>query len=99
MKTDKMIKLNNGIEIPNIAYGSSIVNNYVHGVKSFLKECKIMTKNKRQHKLNMALGKCIDVSMKSGLNMFDTSMAYGKSEFVIGRTLKKYNREIGRAHV
>lgn len=87
------VKLNNGSLIPQMGYGSSIVNNHIHNVKSFLRECKISVTNKRQHKLNTSLAECVNGSMKNHLNMFDTSMAYGQSEIVIGKTLKKYKRE------
>lgn len=88
-----LIQLNNGSFIPQMGYGSAIVNNHIHSVKSLLRECKILVKNKRQHRLNMALSGCVDSAMKNHLNMFDTSMAYGQSELVIGKTLKKYKRE------
>lgn len=86
-------KLNNDMQIPVMGYGSSIINNYVHDARSLLRECKMRVTNKRQHRLNMALSKCIDSAMKNHLYMFDTSRAYGHSETIIGKTLKKYNRE------
>lgn len=88
-----LIKLNNGSMIPQIGYGSSIVNNHIHNVRTFLRECKMSVVNKRQHRLNISVAGCVDSAMKNQLNMFDTSMAYGQSEIVIGKTLKKYKRD------
>ena len=89
----KMIKLINNYEIPVMGYGSSIVNNDISGLKAILRECRIYSKSKRQHKLNVSLPKCVDYAMNNSINMFDTSSAYGASETVIGKTLQKYKRE------
>ena len=91
--SENKILLSNGYEIEKIGYGSSIITNDLKGIKSKLREGKIYLRNKKQHRMNVGLSKCLDGCMKSGINMFDTSRAYGKSEKVIGDTLKKYKRE------
>ena len=91
-----MKKLSNGYEIPELCFGSGITQLYRYGNCGKKSEIKYwmrnFLKNRSQIKKDIGLVKAIDVAMKNGCNMFDTSRAYGGSEYVIGNQLKKYNR-------
>ena len=81
-----------------ICFGTDITYLHNWGFKRKISEIKywlkvILNKNKKQSIKNLKLPKIIDVSMKNGCTMFDTSRAYGASEYTLGRTLKKYPRE------
>lgn len=96
MSTD-FIKLYNGILMPNMCFGTDIVYRYMYTnytwktrykywIKNFLK-------NRKQFKRDVSLPQIVDVAMQNGCNCFDTSRIYGGSEYLLGKTLKKYSRE------
>lgn len=90
--------LYNGIEIPNLCFGTGITNIYNTGFKRKLLLAKnqikvILNKDRKNSLLNVNLERIIDLSMQNGCRCFDTSSAYGASEFVLGHTLKKYPRD------
>lgn len=92
------IVLYNGVSIPNLCFGTGITNIYDVGIKRKVNLFKdyirvILNKNRKICLMNINLEKIIDISMKNGCCCFDTSRAYGASELVLGRTLKKYSRE------
>ena len=94
---DKIV-LYNGVSIPNLCFGTGITNIYDVGIKRKVNLFKdyirvILNKNRKICLMNINLEKIIDISMKNGCCCFDTSRAYGASELVLGRTLKKYSRE------
>ncbi|MDD3225149.1 MAG: aldo/keto reductase [Clostridium sp.] len=89
--------LSNGVRIPQIGYGTSIVftykykNNYnnidiaKYWTKNFLK-------NKKQFKMDTAINKILSKANSLGCRMFDTSRAYAGSEYSIGKMLNKNDR-------
>lgn len=92
------IVLYNGVSIPNLCFGTGITNIHDVGIKRKVNLFKdyirvILNKNRKICLMNINLEKIIDISMKNGCCCFDTSRAYGASELVLGRTLKKYSRE------
>lgn len=92
------IILNNGIEIPNLCYGTGITSIYSTGIKRKLKIAQnklniLLNKNKKNALMNVSLEKIVEICMANGCRCFDTSKAYGASEFVLGQTLKKYDRK------
>lgn len=89
-----MITLSNGLNVPDFCFGSPIVfpcgNSYRSRVEYILKSA---VKNRMQLKKDFGLFNIIKTAMENGCTMFDTSRAYGKSEWVLGTVLKHYNRE------
>lgn len=91
-----MITLTNGIEIPNLCYGSAIVDLYRSWNTSTYVRTKYYLRNyikdKRQYRKDKALPVAVSFAYENGLRMFDTSRAYAGSEHVIGETLKDKER-------
>ena len=48
--------------------------------------------NRKKLRIDVALPKMIRGAMGCGCHFFDTSRAYGGSEYILGKTLKHYNR-------
>lgn len=94
---DKSFKLSNGVIIPKLCFGSGIVHTYRHDNESFLGyakyKLKTRIKNRKQYRLDSNFNRNISICMENGLNMFDTSKAYGDGEHELGRALKKYRRD------
>lgn len=90
----KMIALSNGFEVPDFCFGSPIVfpcgNSYRSRAKYIL---KLAVKNRMQLKRDIGLFKIVKMAAENGCTMFDTSRAYGGSEWVFGTVLKRYKRE------
>ena len=91
------MKINNQ-EVSNLCFGTGISNLYRWGIERTLGKVKlafniIMNKNKNTSKNTWYLPSIIKTSMENGCRMFDTSRAYGASEFILGKTLKKYPRD------
>lgn len=91
------ITLYNGLDVPAICYGSSIVYSYAHGKNmELLRKIKYCTHNllydRKQIRKDLAYPRIIDTAIAHGINMFDTSRAYGGSEWAIGKAVKRYNR-------
>lgn len=91
------IKLINDVEIPCICYGSPVVLTYnfghhkkmfkyIYWIKNFL------TRNDQYIK-DMSLDKVFKTCIKNGCNMIDTSGVYAGSEELIGKSIRRYNRE------
>ena len=89
--------LKNGVEIPGVCFGTGITWTYRYGDCSAAAKRKYVLNNllhnRRQLKRDFAFEKAIDCAVESGCTMFDTSRAYGGSEYALGRALKKYPRE------
>lgn len=90
-------ELSNGIKVPGLCYGTGILLTYRYGevsakniIKYFLKNS---IKNRRQLKNDKNFSKVIHSAMENGCVMFDTSRAYGGSEYLLGKTLSRYDRE------
>lgn len=89
--------LSNGVKIPEIGYGTSIVltykykNNFnkIDVVKYWIKN---FLKNKEQFKMDKAINKILFEANFCGCSMFDTSRAYAGSEYSIGKMLNKNDR-------
>lgn len=92
---DKVV-LNNGVELPRLCYGTGIVHDYRYGRYINLRKIKYFTTNLirdyKRFSTDISFSKVVNMAMKNGCNMFDTSRAYGGAEYILGKTLKKYNR-------
>ncbi len=90
--------LKNGVLIPDLCFGTDITYIHSKGINRKLQEAKcclkiILKKNETVAKKNYYLPRVIDASMKNGCTLFDTSRAYGASEYTLGQVLRKYPRE------
>lgn len=94
----KEVTLVNGMKLPAIGYGSSIVLTYRFGRRKKSYKYRYWLENalKRnaQFKKDTALPKMLRacMEMESGA-LFDTSRAYAGSEQLIGKTLASYDRD------
>ncbi|NFG42680.1 aldo/keto reductase [Clostridium botulinum] len=97
MKDFKQIKLSNDVVLPSLGYGSAIVLRYMYNNCSFKTSAKYWIRNiikdRRQFKKDKSLPKIIEKAMELNCTLFDTSRAYAGSEYVLGKILKKYNRD------
>ena len=88
--------LYNGVSIPDLCYGTSIVYLYRYGETNFARRAnywlKNCIKNRPQIKLDISAPKAIKSAMENDIRCFDTSRAYGGAEYVLGKVLKKYDR-------
>ncbi len=94
----RTIQLNNKVEMPDICFGTGITYLKNSGFKGLLSKTKyqmkvILNKDKKNALQNLNLPKLLELSMDKGCNCFDSSRAYGASEFTLGQTLKKFPRE------
>lgn len=93
--------LSNGIEIPNIAFGTDIVlqwrcesNIIIQQLKKVKSYAKLIKNNDvKKLKFDKNLENIIKELPEYGCNLIDTSRAYGGSEKAIARALKGKNRE------
>lgn len=89
--------LSNGFSIPDLCYGTSILQLYRYGDTNFLNTArywvKNLIKNKRQFKLDITASKTIKTAMENDCHCFDTSRAYGGAEYVLGKALRQYDRD------
>jgi len=98
MKSKQLI---NGIEIPSIIYGTDLIGEW-REYSSFFQRMKekreylnSLKKSGNQHLINIDrdIEKLVKKAMESGITAFDTSRAYGGSEYALGQALKSYKRE------
>lgn len=89
--------LSNGVEVPDLCYGTSIVLLYRYGtvnthntIKYWLKNA---IKNQKQFKLDISASKAIKSALRNNCRGFDTSRAYGGAEYVLGKALNRYERD------
>lgn len=92
------VKLINDVEIPNICFGTDITQYRSIGLRRVWDNLKchlkiILNHNKYNAIKDLYLPKSIKECMKNNFNFFDTSRAYGESEFNLGYCLKDYNRK------
>lgn len=90
-------KLSNGVEVPNLCFGTGITGVHCEGIKKSIILVKLFLKMKlnrdfNDSKNNYYLPKIIKLCMDNGCNHFDTSRAYGASEYMLGSVLKSYPR-------
>ena len=92
-------KLQNNYEIPSICFGTDIVSEGYFDddyIKQFLKRRKRWIEahldKSNVYKRNMGIINCVEESIASGCNFFDTSRAYGGSEIMLGQALKNNKR-------
>jgi diketogulonate reductase-like aldo/keto reductase len=93
-----MIKLSNDVSIPNLCYGTDITYLRSTGIRRKIDDLKCRVKifigkdvycaNK-----NLYMPRGIEECMVNGCKLFDTSRAYGASEFNLGYALRKYSRK------
>jgi len=92
-----MWTLSNGVEIPELCFGTGITWTYRYQSTEKSAERKYvwdnLLHNRRKLQKDFAFEKAIDCAVDSGIVMFDTSRAYGGSEYALGKALKKYPRE------
>lgn len=89
--------LSNGIEMPPICFGTGITYLRNIGFKGKIDKLKYVVKvitnrDKKNSMLNLKLPNMIQVAMNNGCICFDSSKAYGASEYTLGKTLKQYDR-------
>lgn len=89
------IELSNSLKIPNIAYGTPIINinteNSMKMIKSYVG--KILKSNFFEIKKSKQLIKLLNEMDKNNeISLIDTSKAYGASEYIIGKKLNKSDR-------
>ena len=93
--TTKIIRLSNGIEIPNICYGSPIIHINLENKKKLLKGLvwQVLKNKSKDIKNAKKLSKIVK-KMSNGETKcaIDTSRAYVASEFFIGKAIKN-NRD------
>jgi len=92
--------LNNSIEIPCIGFGTDIACwwHREKGIRKFITMAKeygeaVKRGSFRKIKIDQSLKKNLINAPKCGCFLFDTSSAYGGSEFVVGQALKIIGRE------
>lgn len=95
---EEVIILQNGVITPNLCFGTDITYLHNHGIKRKISELKCLAKimlNRDRYyaKKTYYLPRMINYAMKNGCNMFDTSRAYGCSEYTTGTVLEKYPRD------
>lgn len=91
------IKLSNGYEIPSFCFGTDSTSLRSKGMKRKIDNFKcwlkiLIDRNKYYTIKDLYLPQSIDECMKNGINLFDTSRAYGASEFNLSQNLKNYKR-------
>lgn len=89
VKNDHKFTLNNNVQIPTIGIGTGIIS--LVGVKSIIVD--VVIRKGEQTKNAYKLKKVINRAPKVGCFMFDTSKAYGKSEYILGKSVKRFNRK------
>ena len=92
------IKLSNGIEIPDLCFGTDGTSLRSNGFKRKLDNLKcwikiLINRNRYYAEKDLYLPQSIGECMKNGITLFDTSRAYGASEFNLGQNLKNYKRD------
>lgn len=89
--------LKNGVEIPDLCFGTGITWTYRYQSAEKRAERKYLwdnlLHNRRKLKQDLGFEKAVDCAVENGCTMFDTSRAYGGSEYALGKALKKYPRE------
>lgn len=89
--------LSNGVEIPDLCFGTGITWTYRYQSTEKRDEYRYLWNNfwhnRRKLKQDLGFEKAVDCAVDSGCVMFDTSRAYGGSEYALGKALKKYPRE------
>lgn len=93
----KNFVLSNGVEMPPICFGTGITHLRDIGIKGKADKLiyilkVIANRDKKNSMLNLKLPNMIKVAMNNGCICFDSSKAYGASEFTLGQTLKQYDR-------
>ena len=86
---NRVISLNNNVEMPLIGIGTGIIS--LGGTKSIIAD--IVLRKGKQVKNSYNLKKVIEEAIASNCIMFDTSKAYGKSEQILGKAIKKHERK------
>lgn len=94
------IILQNGYEIPDLCIGTGITSGHRHRDLSIIdiskysiEQGKNFIRDRKKYKKNAKLPSVIHNAMKHGGCYFDTSRAYGGSEYVLGKSLSKYERD------
>lgn len=90
--------LSNGSKIPSICFGTGITYLKDVGINGKIQKMKCLAKallnvDRKRSILNLTLPGIIECAMENGCNCFDCSRAYGASEYTLGTTLRKYNRD------
>lgn len=93
-----MVKLCNGYEIPDICFGTDIVDYEVSPSKRIKIKAKnivkkYMGKDVKKYNKDQGIVSCCRNSLKNGCKFFDTSRAYGGSERMLRECLKGLDRD------
>lgn len=78
----------NGKEVPGLCFGTGITNIGKRGILNIL-----LNRDKNTSRNTLHLNGVVKCAISNGCNMFDTSSAYGTSEYILGQALKKYPRD------
>lgn len=89
VKYSDSLVLNTGIEIPKIGIGTGIVS--LGFGRSVVKD--LFLNNGKEIKKQIDLTNVIHESIRNGCLLFDTASAYGKSEYILGKAIKRFSRE------
>ncbi len=92
--------LNNGLMIPNVAFGTGVIKRFYRNKILFYKDnLKAILKSLKNRKIvrflknDLTIKKNINESFASGFRLFDTGRLYGHSEKYIGDVLSNFNRK------
>ena len=90
--------LSNGYKIPNICFGTDIVDYKVTFTERAKQKTKfalksVLRKDTRKYKKDTGIINCTFHSMENGCNFFDTSRAYDGAECMLREGLKGKKRE------
>lgn len=93
----KYITLSNGYKLPNLCFGTDIVNYCISTKGQYKQKIKhiiraIIGRDDKKYKRDQGIIQCSNKAVEYGCNFFDTSRAYGGSERMLQDALKKNNR-------
>ena len=92
------IKLTNGYELLDLCFGTDLTTLKSKGLRRKIDNLKcwikiLINRNRFYATKDLYLSQSIKECMKCGIKLFDTSKAYGASEFNLGQNLKGYKRK------
>ncbi len=91
-------QLDNGLIIPEIAYGTGITHGYrIYNTQSKLRKIRywasLLLRDQKQLKNDIGIVRVLDALESMGVFLIDTSRAYNGSEFCVGKMLKRHGRK------
>ena len=99
-KSLNTVVLNNGLVIPNVAFGTGVIKRFYRNKSLFYKDVlKAILRTVKHRKMvrfwknDLTIKKTLYQAIVCGFRMFDTGRLYGHSEKYIGDVLSRYNRK------